>query len=150
LSSKEWREKNPEKARSYSRLWRKKNPEKAARESAREYERYKTWRMVNRAGIPKDLVKRALELKDGPCWICGAGPDAQKYAHHADHDHESGEFRGILCGRCNIAIGNLWDSPELCEAAAVYLRNPPGTNGIVDPDLRIPTLLRLLSRREEI
>lgn len=140
MSSKEWREKNPEKARSYSQNWRKKNPEKAAAAS----KRYKVWHMANRAGIPKELTEAALEAKKGPCWICGAGPDAQKNAHSADHDHTSGEFRGILCGRCNVALGQLWDTPELCEAAADYLRDPPGLKGLTDSERA-----SFLSRRTE-
>lgn len=38
-----------------------------------------------------------------------------------DHDHETGAPRGILCRNCNLALGNMFDSPERLRAAAAYL-----------------------------
>lgn len=42
-----------------------------------------------------------------------------------DHDHASGKVRGILCGKCNIAIGLFKDDPELMARAAAYLKDGP-------------------------
>lgn len=39
-----------------------------------------------------------------------------------DHDHDTGKVRGLLCSRCNLAIGHLRDDPESCDRAAAYLR----------------------------
>lgn len=38
-----------------------------------------------------------------------------------DHNHETGEIRGLLCGRCNSALGHIGDDPELLLEAAMYL-----------------------------
>lgn len=40
-----------------------------------------------------------------------------------DHDHATGKPRGILCRNCNLAIGNMADSPARLRAAADYLEN---------------------------
>ena len=40
---------------------------------------------------------------------------------YVDHDHDTGEIRGLLCQRCNTAIGMLDDSPELLQGAIHYL-----------------------------
>jgi hypothetical protein len=50
---------------------------------------------------------------------------------HADHCHESGAPRGVLCHWCNTGIGGLKDSVELLRAAIAYLENPPLVNGDV-------------------
>lgn len=43
-----------------------------------------------------------------------------------DHDHRTGAWRGLLCQRCNQAIGMFSDNPLLLRRAAEYLENPPG------------------------
>jgi len=44
---------------------------------------------------------------------------------HIDHDHKTGEIRGVLCGGCNVALGSARDDPELLRNLAAYLENPP-------------------------
>ncbi|WDH80177.1 endonuclease domain-containing protein [Microbacterium esteraromaticum] len=43
-----------------------------------------------------------------------------------DHDHATGAWRGVLCQRCNQAIGMFRDNPQLLRLAADYVENPPG------------------------
>ena len=40
-----------------------------------------------------------------------------------DHDHDSGEFRGWLCNRCNSAIGWLEDDINYVRRALNYLED---------------------------
>lgn len=59
-----------------------------------------------------------LELKASTkeCVICGdTGPLV------VDHDHKSGEIRGLLCNHCNRGLGHFRDNPELLEFARMYL-----------------------------
>lgn len=41
---------------------------------------------------------------------------------HLDHCHETGKFRGFICSRCNLIIGQAKDSPEYMEQIASWLR----------------------------
>lgn len=57
----------------------------------------------------------------GPCEICGRIPGPTQRSNAFDHDHKTGEFRGWLCGRCNIGLGYFKDSTEALEKAIAYL-----------------------------
>ena len=71
---------------------------------------------------------RLFRDSDEKCCICGKhlelcldeGIDKKDVAR-ADHNHETGEFRGILCGSCNRGIGLLKDSKKLLSKAIEYL-----------------------------
>ncbi len=39
-----------------------------------------------------------------------------------DHDHETGEVRGLLCTQCNLALGHVKDDPEILRKHILYLR----------------------------
>jgi hypothetical protein len=57
--------------------------------------------------------------QNGCCKICLKN-FKQGVSAHVDHDHETGEVRG-LCLNCNTGIGKLGDSAEICLNAAIYL-----------------------------
>lgn len=77
-------------------------------------------------GLDEDAYDALLNEQGGRCAICGR---AEQSAHRTgtrfslsiDHDHQSGVVRGLLCQRCNRAIGLLGDDPKLLEAAKAYL-----------------------------
>lgn len=57
------------------------------------------------------------------CEVCGK--TESKNANDMfcyDHDHTTGEFRGVLCRACNQAIGLLGDTEEGLMRAVNYLR----------------------------
>lgn len=39
-----------------------------------------------------------------------------------DHDHKTGQFRGVLCYGCNLGLGLLKDDTDLLARAIVYLQ----------------------------
>ena len=61
-------------------------------------------------------TEEADELKKKPCEICGAARNL-----HIDHNHNTGEIRGILCSSCNRGIGYLGDNPNRLLKAREYL-----------------------------
>jgi hypothetical protein len=38
-----------------------------------------------------------------------------------DHNHDTGEFRGVLCRQCNRALGMFKDSSTILRNAVEYL-----------------------------
>lgn len=56
------------------------------------------------------------------CAVCRTGkPGGRGERWHIDHDHVTGQVRGLLCGKCNSAIGMLQDDPDVIKAAARYV-----------------------------
>lgn len=111
-TNRRWREANREKSRSSRDRWSERN---------REHIREKYYRRTY--GIGVDDVARMLLEQDSACAICTRrDPVVSTGGFHVDHDHRTGQVRALLCGRCNIAIGLLDDSPERAEALAAYLR----------------------------
>ena len=68
-----------------------------------------------------------FDEQGGRCKICGVHQSEIKRSLCVDHDHETGKVRGLLCGKCNTAIGLFGDNRELVKLAFEYLEN-----GIVD------------------
>ncbi|MGV1006784.1 MAG: endonuclease VII domain-containing protein [Candidatus Nanopelagicales bacterium] len=64
-----------------------------------------------------------LAAQGGKCAICGWLTGRR--ARVVDHDHGSGEVRGLLCNLCNRVIGFYRDRSRVFECFAEYLRNPP-------------------------
>ncbi len=58
----------------------------------------------------------------GHCECCGSLQPKSVGTFHEDHDHDTGVFRGWLCGNCNRGIGYLGDTIEGLEKALAYLK----------------------------
>jgi hypothetical protein len=68
-------------------------------------------------GITIEDYERILEAQGGICAICGAEPDSTEQLFHVDHNHDTKQVRGILCGRCNPAVRD----PDWHRKAIAYL-----------------------------
>lgn len=111
----------------YKEQWKRDNPEKA--DAIRERgeptrRRYELRRRAARAGQDPDFIENYVREHDGKCEICGRVPDADERGLHIDHDHATGEFRGMICNNCNGGLGRFMDNPEFLVTAAEYLRRP--------------------------
>lgn len=76
---------------------------------------------------------RVLAAQGGVCAICERtcpGPHRKNWA--ADHDHETGLLRGLLCTKCNMGLGAFADSISMLAKAARYLANPPAKTVICE------------------
>ena len=64
-----------------------------------------------------------FEKQDKKCAICRTPePNTQK-GWQTDHNHETEQVRGILCGQCNSILGYAADNPAILVRAAFYLLN---------------------------
>jgi hypothetical protein len=71
-------------------------------------------------GITANDYSALLIQQKSVCAICKEQCKTGRYLA-VDHDHKTGKVRGLLCVRCNNAIGFLKDSITLLRNAADYL-----------------------------
>lgn len=71
-------------------------------------------------GMSTEDYWEMFDRQGGRCAICRAVPDWKRLA--VDHDHETGEVRGLLCNSCNCGLGFFKDDPHLVAQALMYLK----------------------------
>ena len=112
-----WRAADPERQRKYDREYQaRRRLEPEFRQRRNEFE------MVRKYGMTMDDFDAMLASQGGVCAICGGAHRGSGARFHVDHDHKTKKVRGLLCGKCNTAIGLLNDDPDRAERAAAYLR----------------------------
>ena len=73
-------------------------------------------------GITLEQYGILLGHKDGGCWICGKVPKEGQKPLHVEHDHKTGQIRGLACWHCNTLLQKGRDNPDILASAADYLR----------------------------
>jgi hypothetical protein len=81
-------------------------------------ERERSYRYKAAYGITLEEYDKMFEAQKGLCWICG-NPQRSKLSEHlcVDHNHETGEVRGLLCHTCNTTLGSYEMSKTWYEAS---------------------------------
>jgi hypothetical protein len=87
--------------------WRKAHPDEVAKSNFR--------RRIKRYGLTDEEYRQLVARQKGRCAICG------RKELCIDHNHNTGKVRGLLCGRCNAALGLLDDSLEFVLKLGLYL-----------------------------
>ena len=101
--SKDWRLKNPERSRNSVKEWQKAHPEFALNQKLKKY------------GLKIDEYYKLVYIQDGKCAIC------KKKIEAIDHNHTTGNVRGLLCNKCNLGLGHFNDNIKLVQKALDYL-----------------------------
>jgi hypothetical protein len=73
-------------------------------------------------GIELEEYDRRLAAQGGVCAICQSPPRFGRKHLDVDHDHSTGDIRGLLCSPCNTALGLLGEDPSRVIRLASYLR----------------------------
>src|SRR5712691_9915355 len=87
------------------------------KEQQREAHRWMEFRRrLRRIGMEVKDYENLLQVQNSKCAICD-----QLARLVPDHCHSTNKPRGLLCLRCNLAIGSMEDNILLLQAAASYL-----------------------------
>ena len=79
-----------------------------------------------RYGISIEEYDDIYITQQGACAICFTHASELKYRLHIDHCHETGKVRGLLCKRCNLAIGFLDEDIDKLNSSIKYLETHNG------------------------
>ena len=69
-----------------------------------------------RFGLTVVTFQALVARQNGHCAICWRVKPLG-----IDHDHVTGRVRGLLCSRCNSALGYFQDSEEVMQRAIIYV-----------------------------
>jgi hypothetical protein len=84
-------------------------------------------------GLTPRRYDELVAVQDGRCAICRRRQTMRSIA--VDHNHKTGDVRGLLCKRCNHdLLGGAYDSIRMILAAAIYLAVPPQSGDWIDPE----------------
>ncbi len=113
--TKKYRQDKKKERREYLKKWRQQNPEK-------NDEINREWQLA-RYGVTGEWYEAQMVAQGGKCAICGTtepGKGRRSKYMCVDHDHETGRVRGLLCHKCNLALG-LFASSQNLQKAQEYL-----------------------------
>lgn len=105
---------DPDKYREYARKYREKNKDKLKASQRGKWLRLKY-------KISEEQYNVLFRSQQGVCAICEREPENENLS--VDHCHITGEVRGLLCSRCNVAIGILGDTSIGVRKALEYLES---------------------------
>lgn len=89
------------------------------------------WKEIEKKyGLTKEQYQNILAIQGGCCAICRRSPDKIKPKRNlaVDHNHTTGEIRGLLCYRCNhVLLGRiLRDDVDMAKRTYYYLKTNKG------------------------
>ena len=129
------------KSYAYQKEWRKNNPEKHKEhiKRAREVANAKdpNWQrkatLLREFGITLDEYNDMLTIQGNVCAICKQ-EETSKFkgtvrALAVDHNHTTGQVRGLLCNACNWSLGAMKENITYLKSAIEYLENWDKENG---------------------
>jgi hypothetical protein len=78
------------------------------------------WYLKSTHNITEEQYDKLFNKGAGECWIC---KKSTEYSLNVDHNHATGQIRGLLCGKCNRALGLFQDNKNIMKAAIKYLES---------------------------
>lgn len=117
----DWKKNNKDKVREQKKRYKERHKDKIKEEKKRYYKRNKLKIKLSLYGLTIEDYNLLLKSQNNTCAICKLVEPASLCI---DHDHVTGQVRGLLCNHCNVGIGMFKDNPAILNEAIRYLNNP--------------------------
>ena len=83
---------------------------------------YRSNQLKRTVGINLQEYNSMFTVQEGKCKICRTHQSKLNLGLAVDHCHKTGRVRGLLCGKCNTALGLLEDNSEIVKGMIEYLK----------------------------
>lgn len=105
----DWYRKNRASKLAVGKAWRERNPERG-----------RSNQLKRLYGLSLEAFDAILTAQSGLCKLCSCNLTKPV----VEHDHKTKVVRGLVCQRCNIAIGHFENYSHMFRAIATYLEVP--------------------------
>lgn len=78
-------------------------------------------KLSKKYNLTKDEYLFLLKRQDSCCAICHAHESKLSKSLSVDHNHITGQVRGLLCTNCNTALGLLKENIDLYKRSIQYI-----------------------------
>jgi Recombination endonuclease VII len=106
------------------KAWYRKNQARVKREAKNRYasnkEDIKFRRIFLKYGLTKEGYENLLAEQNGTCAVCKLPNSFKSFA--VDHNHITLAVRGLLCDKCNTALGLLDEDIERMASLISYVK----------------------------
>lgn len=114
--AKQYRLSHKKELKEWGKNWYKKNKEKVRNST-----------LLYKYGLSITEYNYRFSEQNGCCVICEKHQSELTQALAVDHCHENGKVRGLLCSKCNIALGNVDEDINILLSMVDYLIKNKGT-----------------------
>ena len=118
-TSRRYYERNRDRLLASQAAYRKHNPSIVKETAHRSH-------LMKKYHLSKEDFSALLESQGGVCKICKTNNPGWHGRFCVDHNHETGNIRGLLCNNCNVILGHSKDDTEILESAIAYLMEDRG------------------------
>jgi hypothetical protein len=106
---------------------RHQNNKSVKNEKSRKYycankDKYRNYHLKKCYGIKQVDYEMMLNYQQHKCAICNEQLGEKLFV---DHNHSTGQVRGLLCSECNSALGYIKESRQILENMIDYLTDYP-------------------------
>ena len=114
--NKKWKIKNKDRRREWVRKHYIKNAVRMKRDDRK-------YNLKTNYNLTLEQYNEMFKKQKGKCAICEKHQSELKVSLHVDHNHTTGQNRGLLCHKCNFGLGLFAESIELFDKAKQYIKS---------------------------
>lgn len=84
--------------------------------------RYYDYQLRKFFHIDLEQFQQLSRIQKGLCAVCKRKPTGKRWRLCVDHNHKTGKIRGLLCIKCNAALGQLDENVSFMKNLITYIR----------------------------